>query len=294
MGSIFAIRLLDAGYPVGVWNRTAAKSEPLVKRGALVFSDPARLVEASDVLLVCMADEPALEDLFSGRNGLMSAAIAGKLIAVTSTVRPRFILDLSDRVIRKSGLLIDTPVLGTVGPAREGRIVVVAGGTAETVDYARPVFSTLSRKLIHVGAVGAGATMKLVVNMHLATYWHSLAESIAMGLRGGLDLEVMLAILGDSPVATAALKDKLPIILGKSSDVGFNIAGVHKDLAAAISLAEATGIEARTAMGARAGFESAIGAGWSGHDVAEIIRAVVEATVDGSEQTSAAPDRNRR
>jgi 3-hydroxyisobutyrate dehydrogenase len=276
MGSIFASRLLDHGFSVGVWNRTAKKKAPLIERGAIAYNKLGDLAKESEVIVISIADETALESTFSGSGGLLVSTLAGKVLVETSTVGPSFIRSLSDKVVERGGVLVDAPILGTVGPAREGRVVVVAGGPAEAIERARPALAAISRKIVHMGPVGAGSTMKLVVNMHLATYWHSLAESLAMGRKNGLTMDTMLNVLTDSPVATASLIGKLPLLRGESSEIGFNIGGVQKDLSTALAIADSTRTDARTAVAALSGFAAAVEDGWSRDDVARIIRVVFE------------------
>lgn len=274
MGAIFAERLLDHGLLLHVWNRTESKCAPLARRGANVCASPNDLAEKCDVILLSMADESASGAVLSGADGVAAAPLNGKIIVETSTLGPTFIRSMAKAVTAQSGDFIDAPVLGTIGPAREGQLVALAGGTPAATAKIAPVLDVLCRKVIHVGPVGAGATMKLVVNMHLATYWHSLAETLVMGTRSGLDLKAILDILSESPIATSSLAGKLPNILGETSDVGFDIDGVYKDLCIATSLAEEVGVHARTAASARAGFSAAAQKGWGSKDVAEIIDAV--------------------
>jgi 3-hydroxyisobutyrate dehydrogenase len=282
MGNIFAGRLLDHGLLESVWNRTTEKAAVFAERGAKMCTAPAGVVADCEVTLVSMASEAALEEVFDGPDGILSASLKGRTIVETSTVRPSFIRRLSDRVIAAGGVLIDAPILGTVGPAREGRVVIVAGGPAEVVDRVRPMLAAISRKVVHMGPIGAGALTKLTVNMHLATYWYSLAESIAMGRRGGLDLEAILHVLTDSPVATSALAGKLPSLLGHAIEIGFDISGVVKDLTASLDLARVTGVTAAAASAALAGFARAVDEGYGESDVAAIVHAVFNRPLPGS------------
>lgn len=281
MGGIFAGRLLEAGFGLSVWNRSREKAVVLVDRGAQWCESPAALVDACDLVLISMANSDALESIFSGPNGFFATSLHGKLLIDTSTVNPELIRSLSDRTVHLGGTFVDGPVMGTVGPARQGQIVILAGGPEEALDRARPMFDIISRKVIHMGPAGSGATMKLVVNLHLATYWHSLAEALAMGAKSGIALDSMLGILENSPVATAALAGKKEIILGRSNDIGFDIRGVQKDLATALALAHATGIDARTGEQALLGFGMAIDEGFGDSDVAAIVEALMKRVVDG-------------
>ncbi len=116
-----------------------------------------------------------------------------------------------------------------------------------------------------------GSTMKLVVNMCLCVYWQSLGEALAMGEHHGLGLDAMLDVLVDSPIATAALNGKLPVLRGASAEVGFDVAGARKDLSAALMTAHAVDVQATAAAGALAGFTAAVEGGFGEADVASIV-----------------------
>ena len=271
MGTVFATRLLERRFQVGVWNRTRAKTDACAALGATVYDTPRLLGASSDVILVSLADETALRDAYTGPDGLLAAPLGGKTIAEMSTVRPSFVRQLAENVQAAAGRFIDAPVLGTVAPAREGKLVVLAGGHVEALERLRPVLGVLSRRIVHMGPVGAGATMKLVVNAQLATYWQCLGESLALGKRSGIGVAQMLDVLSDSPIATGALAAKLPILQGARAEVAFSLAGARKDLFSAISAAEAVGVRAHAAAGALAGYDLAIESGRAQADVAEIV-----------------------
>ncbi len=278
MGAAFAQRLLNHGVPLGVWNRSRAKSDALRAGGAVVHDTPRRLAEANDAILVSLADQAALEEVYAGADGLLAAPLDGKIVAELSTVRPGFALRLAEGVRASRGDFLDTPVLGTVGPAREGRIVVVAGGDGSVLDRLRPVLSVLSRRTVHMGPVGAGAAMKLVVNMQLAAYWQILGESLSLGQRSGLDLGAMLDVLAESAIATPALAAKRPALMGEPAEVAFNIAGVHKDLCYALSAADAVGVRGEVAAAALAGYVRAVDGGLGQADVSDIVGFILRDT----------------
>lgn len=280
MGGIFAKRLFEAGFDLSVWNRSREKADGLVDHGVSWCDTPAALANACDIILISMANEDALDTVFSGTDGFLSAKLDGKLLTDTSTVSPGLIHALSGRVTAAGGLFIDAPVLGTVGPALQGKIVFLVGGPAEAIEQARPMFEVLGRKVIPMGPVGSGMTMKLVVNLHLVTYWHSLAEAVAMGSASGVGLEAMLAVFEDSPMATPALSAKKEILLGRSKDIGFDIRGVVKDMTTALDLARTNHSDARTGVEALKGFKLAIDEGLGDHDVAAIVAAVTRRSTE--------------
>lgn len=268
MGSVFAERLLKRAFDVLVWNRSLSKADSLIAQGADYASTAKELVNRRDVIIVSLADEKALESVYFGADGILSASLAGKVVVETSTVRPLFVQKLAQSVKEREGRLLDAPVLGTVGPAREGKLVFVVGGDSNALEQANLPLALLSRRIIHMGPNGTGSTMKLVVNMLLSVYWQSLAEAVAMGESNGLDFEAMLDVLIDSPVATPALHVKRSLLRGEKANVDFDIAGVQKDLAAALSTASSyTG----TAESALKAYDLAANSGYGREDVTAII-----------------------
>ena len=155
---------------------------------------------------------------------------------------PATVLRIAAAAAERDASFVDAPVAGTVQPARDGRLLIFAGGAAEDVERLKPVFNVLARRIDHLGPVGSGAAMKLVHNALLSTYWAVFAEAMAMGSRYGLDLKRMLDVISESPANFAALGVKTPLLLGQSSEVGFNIANVRKDLHAIVKFAESTGV----------------------------------------------------
>lgn len=278
MGSIYAARLLAAGFPLQIWNRSPDKLKSLVEKGATARTTAAALADVSDVIFLSLADETAADAVYRGRDGLLASDLKGKTIVETSTFGHGYALALAAEVARRGGRFVDAPVLGTTGPAREGKLIVVAGGDADVIAAVTPVLNILARRIVHGGPSGSGIAMKLMINMHLCTYWHSLAESLAMGEQSGLSFELMLDVLADSSIATAALRAKMPILSGQSHEVAFDIAGVCKDLRASLDLASATGTDALAARAAFQGFDEARADGWRDRDVAEIVHAVAERT----------------
>lgn len=271
MGSIFAARLIDAGVPVTVWNRTAAKADAFGRRGASLAATPAQLAGDCGIVLTSMADENALEAVFDGPDGLLSVDLTDRVIAETSTVMPDFARDLARRVAASGGAMVDAPVLGTVGPARAGQITVVAGGAKAAVERVRPLFGHLSRSFFHMGASGTGATMKLVVIMHLCTYWQSLSEALRMGGSEGLSGDAMLEVLLDSPVATSALAVKMPLIRGESEEVGYDIGGVCDVLRRSLHLADQRQVAAPASHSAMDSFSAIAASGREDRDVIQLV-----------------------
>ena len=157
MGAAIAERLLKHGHEVTVWNRTRVKAEALAVHGAKVVDTPAQLASAVDVILTILTDAQAIAATFDGPDGLLAGAIKGKLFVEMSTVRPETERALAERVRAKGAALIDCPVGGTTGPARDGKLLAFVGGDAADLARVQPVLEQLCRRIEHVGPVGSGA-----------------------------------------------------------------------------------------------------------------------------------------
>jgi 3-hydroxyisobutyrate dehydrogenase len=235
MGAAMAGRLLKLGHDVTVWNRTATKTKPLADAGAKVAATPADLASGSELILTILTDAAAIDATYRGKHGLLEGAVIGKLFVEMSTVRPEVQRDLAKSINAKGAFLIDCPVGGTVGPARDGKLLGFVGGTDMHVARARPVLEQLCRRIDHCGAVGAGAAMKLAINLPLSVYWQAFGEALALCKPLGLDPAKLIEIFSETSggpntlkVRGAALADALR---GKAPDpVTFDIDSIRKDL----------------------------------------------------------------
>ncbi len=271
MGAAIAERLLKHGHQVTVWNRTPAKAQALAPLGAAVAATPAQLAAAADIVLSILTDAGAIAAAYDGPQGLLSGDIRGKLFVEMSTVRPDTQRALDERIRAKGAVMIDCPVGGTTGPARDGKLLGFAGGSAADLARARPVLEQLCRRIEHVGPVGAGARLKLAINLPLLVYWQALGEALAICRPLGLDPARLLDIFADTSGGPNMLKVRAPMIAaalgGKAPDsVTFNIDSIRKDLATMIEEAGALGYELPVTARALACFDDAARAGMGDGD----------------------------
>jgi 3-hydroxyisobutyrate dehydrogenase-like beta-hydroxyacid dehydrogenase len=271
MGQAMVPRLLHAGYTVAVWNRTAAKAQPLLEHGAKLAGSLAELARTSDIVLDIVYDDAAVEAIYLSETGLLSGEVTGTLFIEMSTIRPDTIRRLAPLVESRGASLLDAPVSGTTGPAREGRLMALVGGAAADVERARPVLDVLCRRVAHLGANGSGALMKLVLNMPMAVYWQALAEALTMGTRSGLDMRQMIDLIEDSPAMMGALQIKKAAILEGTDEATFTISGVRKDLVAMTTTGQAMGVPMPAASASLLAFAAASAADWAERDLADLI-----------------------
>lgn len=248
MGAAIAERLLKHGHQVTVWNRTPAKAQALTQHGATVATSAAQLATSADIILSILTDANAIAAAYDGPEGLLSGKASGKLFVEMSTVRPDTQRALAGRIKAQGAAMIDCPVGGTTGPARDGKLLGFVGGDAADLARARPVLEKLCRRIEHVGPVGAGASLKLAINLPLLVYWQAFGEALALCQPLGLDSARLVDIFSDTSGGPNMLKTRGPMIAdalnGKvPANVTFNIDSIRKDLATMIEEARTLGYE---------------------------------------------------
>jgi 3-hydroxyisobutyrate dehydrogenase len=275
MGSSIAQRLMAVGHQVGVWNRDAAKTRPLTDAGAERFGSPAELVEGSDTLIVMLLNDAATEAVYHGPNGILKAKLAGKLVIDMSTIRPDTMTAIGAAVLRQGAAFVECPVGGSTGPAKEGKLFGLVGGGQPDVARAMPVLEQLCRRIEHVGTLGAGATMKLAVNLPLLVYWQALGEALAICKPLQLAPARLIDILSDTAGTPTAMKGRGAVIaqlLGGAppGPTAFGLSAAKKDLATAVQFAASIHIELPVAASALACFEEAEAAGLGDADATTV------------------------
>lgn len=273
MGAAMAERLLEEGQSVSVWNRTDHKASYLVEKGATQVATPAELLNRCDIVISMLFDEAAQKDVYSGPDGLLSAASKTALIVDMSTMTPDFAKTLAGTVTGAGYRFLECPVGGTVPPARAGKLLGMAGGHQAEFDAAKPILEILCRRVELVGNIGAGAAMKLAVNLPLATYWEALGEALSLAVAGGVDPELAGSMMADSSGAISVAAPRMPMIVealaGKPGNPGpFDIIGVKKDLGLMREWAKQNGFAVPLADAAHTAYSTAADDGWATNDVA--------------------------
>jgi 3-hydroxyisobutyrate dehydrogenase len=268
MGRAIAERLVETGESLVVWNRTAGRADGL---GASEASSPAALAKEAEVILSVLADDAAVDAAYRGPHGLLAADLRGRIVIEFCTMSPERARGLDAAVSAAGGAFLECPVGGTVGPARQGQLLGMAGGRAAVLEQARPILEKLTRRLEHVGPTGTGAAMKLAINLPLMVYWSALGEALGLALSEGVDAALALDILADSSGAIGAAKRRVPpirdmVVDGNPGGVNATIEMALKDMAAMIALAERHGLCAEVIGAARARAERALQDGWTGRD----------------------------
>jgi 3-hydroxyisobutyrate dehydrogenase len=274
MGSSIAQRLMSIGHEVGVWNRNPVKTKPLTDAGAKLYASPAALVDGCEAVIVMLLNDAASEAVYRGPNGILNAKLAGKLVIDTSTVRPDTMISTGTAVTGQDAAFVECPVGGSTGPAKEGKLFGLVGGTAADTARAMPILEQLCRRIEHIGALGSGATMKLAVNLPLLVYWQALGEALAICKPLNLSADRLIDILSDTAGTPAAMKGRraaiVQVLNGQAGDTAFGLSAAKKDLATAIQFAASIHAVLPVAATALACFEEAEAAGLGDADATTI------------------------
>jgi 3-hydroxyisobutyrate dehydrogenase-like beta-hydroxyacid dehydrogenase len=238
MGSGMATRLVNAGFPLTVWNRTALKAEPLAARGARVAGTPREVAAASEVVLTSLADPAAVTETYYGPDGVLAGTRRGAILVDLSTVAPALSKQLAVDSERAGARFLDAPVAGSIKAAEEGTLAVLVGGDRDAYDACQEIFKAIGRISYHLGPSGSGATMKLISNAMLATVVQALAEAVALGEKAGLDPAAIVEVIGASSAAAPVVKAKAAAIAERAyHPAAFTLKLMQKDLWLALSLA---------------------------------------------------------
>lgn len=275
MGQAIVLRLIEKGHSVGVWNRTSKKAAALLSTGAWSAETPAQLAEQSDIVIVILTNAEAQQAVYSAaQSGLLAASLKSKLIIDMSTVRPESSKALEKLVVDQGGLFVESPVGGTTGPAREGKLFAFVGATPSAFSAAEPILSELCRRVEHVGDVGAGSSLKLAVNLPLLVFWQAFGEALSLVSHLNLPPERLIDILTDTPGASGAFKVRAPQFVSRlqghpAFDASFNLFSIRKDLQTMQAEAEGLGTSLPVVSAAIQAYTQAIDAGLEDADSIE-------------------------
>ena len=269
MGAAIAARLMEVGHEVAVWNRTPDKAKAV--SGATMAATPAALAQQSEAIVTILTDGAAIEAVYNGASGLLSAGVNGKLFIEMSTVPPSIETTLAPKVRGKGGIFVECPVGGSTAPARQGKLLGLMGAEPADAARAKPILDQLCRKVEHCGAVGAGASMKLAINLPLMVGWQAYAEAFTLARDVGWAPKRLLDLFVESNGANNGFKMRADMIVAMMEDrdpgpTTFSIANAVKDLKTMIATGAAKGADMPAAKAALAALEESNDKGFGPRD----------------------------
>lgn len=271
MGAPMASNLAAAGIPLAVWNRDRGKAEQVAgATGATVCPTPRALASETDVVVTMLADDVASAAVHDGPDGLFAADDGATHFLEMGTLSPAHVDDLAAAAPART--VIDAPVSGSVDAARTAGLLIMAGADDVTVAPVREVLEAMGREVICLGHRGAGATMKLAVNLLIHGLNQSVAEALALAGAAGISDGDAFAVFERSAAAAPMLGYRKPQYLDEAnSPVTFTVSLAGKDLSEALRLGEALGVAMPQTRLNRDRLSAAEHAGLGDHDMAAVL-----------------------
>jgi 3-hydroxyisobutyrate dehydrogenase len=272
MGLPMAGRLLDAGFPLVVWNRTRARVDALRARGAIVAESVDALFDRCAVVLVMLLDEHAVDAVLAPGSPEFARRVRGRTIVMLGTTAPDFSRALEAQVRACGGQYVEAPVSGSRGPAAAGTLVGMTAGDIEAVRFVEPLLASLCRQVFSCGAVPGALRMKLAVNHYLVVLVAALAEAVRSAEACGVDLGTFREVLDAGPMASDVSRSKLDKLLSRD----FSAQAAIHDVAAIAALvrdqARSGGVDVPLAETTARLFADARERGLAGLDMAAVFQ----------------------
>jgi len=276
MGRPMARHLLDAGYPLTVFNRTRAKTEPLAAAGARVADSPRAVAEVSDIIFTNVTDSPDLEAVVLGADdetdGVLDGARPGSVVVDNSTVAPATATRIAALLEGKGVHFLDAPVTGGEKGAVEATLAIMVGGDEEIFQRARPLLQRLGKTILHVGPNGAGQMTKAINQILGAIHLCAMAEALALAKAAGLDPEKTRQIVASGAAGSWMLTNLAPRAIAGDFRPGFKAGLQNKDLRIALEAAAQLGLDLPVTQLARRDFQRLVDMGCGDEGTQAIVK----------------------
>jgi 3-hydroxyisobutyrate dehydrogenase len=239
MGLPMCRRLLAAGHELSVWNRSPEKCAPLVQAGAHQASSPESLARDGEIIMLCVSDTAAVQELVSRADGLLAGLSAGKIVVDFSSIAPAATRELAAQIKSKGAHWVDAPVSGGVVGAEAGTLVVMAGGDGDIIDGLHPVLAALAQRVTHMGPTGAGQVSKICNQLIVAANAVLIAEAVALAEKSGVDAAKLAPALAGGFADSKPFQLLVPRMSTRQFEpVQWRVKTLLKDLDMAVSLSQ--------------------------------------------------------
>ena len=236
MGSQMVNRLLGKGHAVTGYNRTRSKAQWLIDRGMKWADSPRAVSAAADVTFAMVTNSAALAAITDGLDGLLAGLSKGKTFIDMSTVSPTVSRALATKVREKGADMVDSPVSGSVTTLQEGKLSVMVGGRRETFERVRPLLEDIGPKVTYVGDNGLALSMKIAINLSLATQMLAFSEGVLLAEKSGIARETAVDVLTHSAVASPMIQYRGPFVLQQPAEAWFDVNMMQKDMLLALEM----------------------------------------------------------
>ncbi|MCW2805349.1 MAG: hypothetical protein QOF52_2109 [Propionibacteriaceae bacterium] len=270
MGGELAGRLLAVGHEVHGTNRTAAKAQPLIARGLKWHDTPREVAGAADVVISMVTNDTALQEITGGPDGILAGLSPRQVYVDMSSVSPQVSSRVAERVRSAGAVMLDAPVSGSVPQVEQGTLSIMVGGDDATFQRVEPLLRQLGQTVTRVGDNGAGALLKLAINISLAVQTLAFSEGLLLAERGGIDPRLAAQVMSSSAIGSPMLKTRIPLLLNLPDSAWFTIRLMHKDIRLALDEAQRLAVALPSAAAAADMLTKASELGYAERDIAAL------------------------
>lgn len=278
MGLPMAQNLLRAGFPLVVHNRSRGNVDVMSSHGAVASSSPSEVTGLSDVVLTCLPDVPAVEQVFFGESGVLTATRPGQILVDHSTVGPSTSQQIAVQASERRVQFLDAPISGGVERAADATLTIMVGGDRQAYATALSVLEIMADKVSYVGPSGAGSVVKLVNQLMVGIHSLAAAEALVLGVKGGADPDMLVEIIQTSWGQSFMMERNGPTIIDRNfSGARAQVRTILKDLNLIQDFAKTVGTPIVAGDQAAQVFQEANDKGLAGDDLAAIVKLLEEA-----------------
>lgn len=274
MGGGMAGTLLKAGYPLTIWSRNPEHGKPLVQRGAKAAPDIAAAVKDAEVVMYCLSDDRAIDQVVFGPGGVLSSVSRGQIALDSTTVHPDTSRREAAAYAAKGVEFLDVPVFGSRDEAAKGGLWVLAGGKRQVFDHVRPILETIGESVHYMGEAGKGTSMKLVGNLIVASQLQALGEAMVLATKAGLNPRDVLGVLEVTDFRSPILSGVGAALVKRDFSPNFALKHLLKDANLIDRFAQDLNSPIPAGVAIRETIKAAVNQGWGEENASAMIKAL--------------------
>lgn len=272
MGKPMALRLVEKGFPLHVFNRTREKANEVIKKGAIWCASPSAVAEESEVVISMVSDPRALEEISTGSDGVLEGIRANGVHIDMSTVSPMTTKKLERAYRKKGATFLHAPVLGSVPQATEGSLLIFVGGDPATAHRCESIFTVLGRRIWYLEEITNATHLKLICNLFIVSMMTALSEGLVLGQKAGLPSRTILEVLKESSLAAPMYQTKGDAIRRRDFVPRFMVAHMHKDVKLVLEAAHAASVPLPVVEAVKELYANAVNLGLEKEDYSAVIK----------------------
>ena len=280
LGEAVGLHLLKSGYPLVVYNRTKSKTLNLEANGAVISDSPKNVAEMSEMIITCVKDASAVDEILFGQDGIVLGKHDGLIVADMSTINPNNAIQNSKKLAEDRISSLEIPVMGGPNVAIDGKLVLMASGDKDVFDKHKKVFDTIANKTFFLGKSGSAHSIKIAMNLQISLLALALSEGITLTKKAGFDPEKFLEILNSTYFKTGMSENKAHKMIRDEFEPTFTLKNLKKDLGIITDTAKDFGAVLPMAERANKIYADAVEAGFGEIDYTGILAYIKKLSED--------------